>query len=71
MLHVYEGLPKWETGRLIAPVYYCKIKIYTLTPNLYEFFLNSVGSATVADIVYKCFLAAVTVSLRELKLCWV
>ena len=55
----------------IAPVYYSKILNYTLTLKMYGSFLNSIGSATVADIVYKCFLTAVAVSLRELKLCWV
>ena len=62
---------KWETGRLIAPVYYSKILKYTLILKIYRFFLNSIGSATVADVVYKCFLAAITVSVWGLKLCWV
>ena len=34
---------------------------YTLTLKIYGSFLNSIGSATVADVVYKCFLAAVSV----------
>ena len=67
----YEGILKWETSRPIAPVYYSKILKYTLTLKIYGFFPNSVGSATVADIVYKCFLAAVAVSVWGLKLCWV
>ena len=68
---MYAGILKWETGRPIAPVYYSKILNYTLTLKMYGSFLNSVGSATVADVVYKYFLAAVAVNLRELKLCWV